>query len=70
MTQNEYRAAREALGWTQLEMAEYLGVGERTPYRYSKGDIPEPVARLVRLLVTLRLTVNQRKFDELVGKLQ
>jgi len=40
-------AAREALGWTHAEIAETLGIAERTPYRYANGEvhIPEPPAR-------------------------
>jgi transcriptional regulator with XRE-family HTH domain len=71
MTPSEYEAAREALGWTHAQLAETIGVSVRTPYRYQGGDvdIPEPAARLLRLLVLLRLTVSLRKFNELTGEL-
>ena len=70
MTRSEYRHARETLGWTHKRMSEVLGLGRRTPYRYAEGGtIPEPAARLLRLLVTLRLTTTQRKFDALVSQL-
>jgi hypothetical protein len=48
-----------------------LGISRRTPYRYAAGDveIPEPSARLLRLLVALRLTVPKHKFNELVAQL-
>ena len=71
MTQREYRSARETLGWTHEYMARVLGVGRRTPYRYAAGDvdIPEPAARLVRLLVLLRLTLSERKFNDIVKQL-
>jgi hypothetical protein len=43
----------------------------RTPYRYADGDvdIPKPAARLLRLLVLLRLTMSQRKFEDIVKQL-
>jgi transcriptional regulator with XRE-family HTH domain len=68
----QYKAAREALGWTHAKLAETIGVSERTPFRYAAGEVevPEPAARLLRLLVLLRLTVSARKFDELVAELR
>jgi len=70
MTRSEYRHARETLGWTHKRMAEVLGLGRRTPYRYQEGaTIPEPAARLLRLLVTLRLTNSEKKFEALVSQL-
>jgi DNA-binding XRE family transcriptional regulator len=52
----QYKAAREALGWTHAKLAETIGVSERTPFRYAAGEVevPEPAARLLRLLVLLR----------------
>ena len=43
----------------------------RTPYRYAGGDvdIPEPAARLLRLLVLLRLALSKRKFEDIVNAL-
>jgi len=70
MTPREYEAARTALGWTHAQVAETLGVGDRTPYRYASGEIPEPAARLLRLLVLLRLTIDQGKFKKLVEELR
>jgi hypothetical protein len=32
-------------------------------------DIPEPAARLLRLLVLLRLTVSERKFNDIIKQL-
>jgi predicted transcriptional regulator len=70
MTRSEYRNARETLGWTHEHMAKVLGVARRSPYRYSAGEsIPEPAARLVRLLVLLRLTMSERRFDDIVKQL-
>jgi transcriptional regulator with XRE-family HTH domain len=71
MTPHEYEAAREALGWTHAQLADIIGVSRRTRYRYQGGevDIPEPAARLLRLLVTLHLTTSGRKFEQLVAEL-
>jgi hypothetical protein len=70
MTTSEYRNARETLGWTHLRMAQVLGLGRRTPYRYAEGaTIPEPAARLLRLLVIMRLTTSERKFEQIVSQL-
>lgn len=67
---NEYNAARHTLRWTHEKFANTLGVGERTPYRYANGTrIPEAQRRLLRLLVLLRLTVSERKFEEIVNAL-
>jgi transcriptional regulator with XRE-family HTH domain len=67
----QYKAARDALGWTHARIAEIIGVDESTVYRYQRGqvEIPEPNARLLRLLVRLRLTESARKFDQLVSEL-
>jgi hypothetical protein len=64
-------AARDTLSWTHERVAKVLGVGRRTPYRYASGDapIPEPAARLLRLLVLLRLTLSERKFEDIVKQL-
>ena len=64
-------AARDTLNWTHKRIAQVLGVGRRTPYRYASGDvhIPEPAARLLRLLVLLRLTLSEKKFEDIVKQL-
>jgi len=64
-------AARDTLSWTHERVAKVLGVGRRTPYRYASGDvqIPEPAARLLRLLVLLRLTLSEKKFEDIVKQL-
>lgn len=68
----QYEAARDALGWTHAKLAKVMGVAERTPYRWASGDVTmqEPEARLLRLLVMLRLTTSARKFDELTSELR
>jgi DNA-binding transcriptional regulator YiaG len=72
MRPSQYKAAREALGWTHEKIAETLGVNLTTVYHYQRGDVVpgEPAARLLRLLVRLRLTIPRRKFDELVEELR
>jgi hypothetical protein len=62
-------AARDTLSWTHERVAKVLGVGRRTPYRYASGDVPEPAARLLRLLVLLRLTFNTDRFEAIVSQL-
>lgn len=49
MTPDEFKAARQALGYSQARMAEALGVHLRTAWRWERGEraIPEPVARLI-----------------------
>lgn len=67
---NEYIAARDTLRWTHERIAKALGIGQRTPYRYANGEtIPEPQRRLLRLLVLLRLTLSDRKFEDIVKQL-
>ena len=63
-------AARDTLSWTHKRIAQVLGVGRRTPYRYASGDvhIPEPAARLLRLLVIMRLTFNKHSFEDIVRR--
>ena len=53
-------------------MAKTIGVSRRVPFRYQKGDVdvPEPAARLLRLLVMLRMSLGSRKFNEIVERLQ
>jgi hypothetical protein len=65
-------AARDTLSWTHERVAQVLGVSRRTPYRYQGGEvrIPEPAARLLRLLVLLRLTLSERKFEDIVRQLR
>jgi len=49
MTPAALRAIRRRLGWTQVELAEALGVASNTVARYERGElgIPEPTARLI-----------------------
>ena len=64
-------AARDTLSWTHERVAQALGVGRRTPYRYASGDvqIPERAARLLRLLVVLHFTFTGQKFERIVKQI-
>ena len=57
MTPSQYRAAIKALGLSQERAGDWLGIGRRTSQSYALGEtrIPEPVAKLLRLTVELKL---------------
>jgi hypothetical protein len=62
MTAKQYRAALSALGLTQAEAAAFLGIGVRTSHGYANGDeIPLLVAKMLRLMVRLKLTPDDVK---------
>jgi len=46
----EIRAFRKKLGWTQMAMADAIGVTSNTVARWERGEmaISEPAARLVK----------------------
>lgn len=71
MTPRQYKHARRALDWSHAMMAETIGKSERHSYRYANGTIPIPetVAKLVRRLVSDRLTMSSRKFEHMVNHL-
>ena len=50
MTNVEIRAFREKLGWTQMALAEAIGVTSNTVARWERGEmaISEPAARLLQ----------------------
>ncbi len=63
MTHLEFRAALDALGLYQAEAARLIGVDEGTVRRWMAGpnakrgrDVPEPVARFLRLLIAARIS--------------
>ena len=51
MTADDFRAALEALGFTQLAFARAIDVAERTVRRWATGD--QPVPRSVVILLAL-----------------
>jgi DNA-binding transcriptional regulator YiaG len=50
MTGVEIRALREKLGWTQMALAEAVGVTSNSVARWERGEmaISEPAARLLK----------------------
>lgn len=55
MTPNQYKAAIKALGMAQERAGEWLGVSARTGQNYAAKGPPEPVAKLLRLMIRLKL---------------
>lgn len=53
MTPAEVRAARKALGLSQVAMAQAVGVSPRTITHWEAGsrNVPEPAARLIRSMM-------------------
>jgi transcriptional regulator with XRE-family HTH domain len=71
MSPAQYRAARRALGFTHEQLAKVIGKSTRQVFRYQeRGVESETAARLIRLLVRMKLTVSARNFEELVSELQ
>jgi hypothetical protein len=54
---SQYKAAISALGLSQERAGEWLGISPRTSQGYALGEypVPEPVAKLLRLVVRLKL---------------
>lgn len=63
MTGEELRRIRQRLGLTQARLAERLAVTSTTVARWERGEVPirEPMARLVRLLVTMEQQVRLKR---------
>lgn len=59
MTANQYRVALDRLSLSQRGAAKLFGVGERTSRRWALGeaDVPQPVAILLRLMLSGKITV-------------
>ena len=57
MTPTQYREAIKALGLSQERAGDWLGIGKRTSQNYALGEsrIPEPVAKLLRIMIELKL---------------
>jgi hypothetical protein len=57
MTPTQYRIAIKALGLAQEAAGDWLGIGRRTSQGYALGEypVPEPVAKLLRLCVKMKL---------------
>jgi predicted DNA-binding protein (UPF0251 family) len=50
----QYKAAIKTLGLSQERAGEWLGVSPRTSQNYAAKGPPEPVAKLLRLVVEMR----------------
>jgi len=61
MTANQYRKAIEALGMSQQAAADFLGVSLRTSQGYALDEypVPEAIAKLLRLMVRLKLKPDE-----------
>lgn len=59
MTAKQYLAAIEKLGVTQIGAGTALGVSPRTAQNYAAKGPPEPVARLLRLLLRLKIPIAE-----------
>ena len=57
MTPAQYKAAIKALDLSQERAGDWLGIGRRTSQSYALGEtrIPEPIAKLLRLMIKLKL---------------
>jgi hypothetical protein len=57
MTPTQYKAAIRTLGLSQHLAGDWLGIGRRTSQGYALGEypVPEPVAKLLRLCVKMKL---------------
>lgn len=63
MTPAQYKAAIKSLGLSQERAGDWLGVSPRTSQGWSIGEypVPEPVAKLLRLCVKLKLNPEDVK---------
>ncbi len=54
MTGKEIRALRRRLGWTQVALADAVGVSSNTVARWERGEmgISEPAARLLKRIAS------------------
>lgn len=61
MTPLEYKAAIRNLGLSQHAAGDWLGIGRRTSQGYALGDspVPEPVAKLLRLCIVLKINPEE-----------
>jgi hypothetical protein len=57
MTPTQYKAAIKSIGLSQQRAGDWLGIGRRTSQGYALGEtrIPEPIAKLLRLMIKLKL---------------
>ncbi len=57
MTAAQYRQAIAKLGLSQHRAADWLGISRRTSQGYALGEspVPEPTAKLLRLMARLKI---------------
>lgn len=57
MTPTQYKTAILSLGLSQERAGDWLGIGRRTSQGYALGEspVPEPIAKLLRLVIRLKL---------------
>jgi DNA-binding transcriptional regulator YiaG len=63
MTAKQYQAAIDKLGLSQAAAARWLGLSLRTSQHYAAGTrpVPEPTAKLLRLMLRLELKPGEVK---------
>lgn len=63
MTPRQYATAIERLGLSQRAAGAFLGIDERQSRRWIAGDarIPEAVAKLLRLMIRLKISPDDVK---------
>ena len=61
MTPSQYKTAIKALGLSQEKAGVWLGVSKRTGQNYAAKGPPEPVAKLLRLMIRLELSPDDAK---------
>jgi hypothetical protein len=61
LTPNQYRAAIAKLGLSQQRAGTWLGIGKRTSQGYALGEypVPEPTAKLLRLVIRLKVPLDE-----------
>lgn len=61
MTTKEYNRIREAMGFSQVAMGEWLGFSPRQSQRMASGEveIPKSVAMLLRVMIKHKITIEQ-----------
>jgi hypothetical protein len=61
MTPKQYKSIIESLGLSQEAAGVWLGVSPRTGQNYAAKGPPEPVAKLLRLMVKMELKPDDVK---------
>jgi hypothetical protein len=63
MTPTQYRTDIKARELSQERAGDWLGIGRRTSQGYALGEypVPEPVAKLLRLCVKMKLNPDDVK---------